>query len=212
MSQLPADPSPETSRASECGLGWQMAGILAGAILLGLTYNQISPLGVRAPRAVELAGGRPAAAGAAAKPATARPGYVNETLAMSLEEIIPTPLVAMVAPPAEAGIPALTWIQVKPLLAASKIVLVDARPQSAYDFDHIPGAVSLPGTSLPADIQAFAARYSKSTAFVIYCSSDMCGVSRQLAGTLVKTAGLTNVSCMPGGYTEYLVAERSGRT
>ena len=105
------------------------------------------------------------------------------------------------------AINSLTWPQVKPLLDAGRIVLVDARAKTSYDVGHIPGAVALPAGSPALEVQAFAAKYSRQTVLIVYCASTACHLSRQLAETLIRTGGFTDVSEMPGGYAEYLAAQ-----
>jgi rhodanese-related sulfurtransferase len=192
-----------------------MACIFAGAVLLGAIYNEVSPLGVRMSQPAGLEGDKAAATGTAQQARAARAGYVNEVLSMSLEDSVGTPPPLPPGPvvqPAGPGVRTVTWAQVKPLLDGGRIVLVDARSESNYAFGHIPGAVSLPGSSSLPEVQAFAAKYPKTTVIVTYCSSDMCSVSRELAETLMKTGGFSDVSYMPGGYTEYLVARPPAKT
>jgi rhodanese-related sulfurtransferase len=188
-------------------LAVQVAGIFIAALVLGVVYNHASPLGVRSGRAVDAT-----VAGALAvlppKPAITRTRYFNETISMTLETS------ARVAPPEAASqanvparppaIPSLTWAQARPLLAAGKVVLVDARAKANYDAGHIPGALSLPATSSAADGRAFARRFPPSTAFLTYCGSESCHASRRLAESLVRDGGFRNVSDMPGGYAEFL--------
>jgi rhodanese-related sulfurtransferase len=69
----------------------------------------------------------------------------------------------------------------------------------------------LPATSSVEELQAFVTKYPKSTAFVTYCGSDSCHVSRQLAEVLINICGYTNVSEMPGGYAEYTIATSTVR-
>ncbi len=182
------------------GVPWcQVLGILATAMLLGLIYNNSSPLGVRATRAT---------APETAENAPKRMGFVNESISLTLEEARGTIAPALAAPPAKVlDFPHLTWVQVKPLVAAGKVVLVDARAKTNYDLDHIPGAVSLPATSSAAEVLTFAKAYPKSTAFVSYCGSESCNASRQTSEALARIGGFVNVSDMPGGYAEFLAAK-----
>jgi len=209
MNPSPFNPAREQSRPAGARLGWQVAGILAGAVLLGTIYNNASPLGVRATPPAESGELKTAANALPPKSAQARRGYVNETLSLSLEEPGAVQPLALAAPVAQSplAINSLTWPQVKPLLAAGRIVLVDARAKTSYDVSHIPGAVSLPAGSAPLEIQEFVGKYPKQTAFVVYCASAACHLSRQLAETLIRTGGFTDVSEMPGGYAEYLAAQ-----
>ncbi|TAL05763.1 MAG: rhodanese-like domain-containing protein [Verrucomicrobia bacterium] len=106
--------------------------------------------------------------------------------------------------PDEPNIPALTWPQVKTLLAEKKILLIDARPKPNYDIGHIPGAINLPGTSSVEELRDFAVKHPKDEALVLYCGSEHCHTSHQLAVVLVKIFGYTNVRDLPGGMVEFL--------
>ena len=161
--------------------------ILAAAVALGLVYNSASPLGVRVGRPVENPAGTPApTTGQTLRPVTTGP--------------------ASVSTPGDL-IPVLTWPQAKPLLAAGKILLIDGRTPAAYQIEHIPGAISLSVKSPPAEFAAFVTNYPKGTNIVVYCGSDMCDLSHELAVKLVRELGFTNVQEMPGGITEYLIFE-----
>jgi rhodanese-related sulfurtransferase len=211
----------------------EMAGLLALALVLGVCYNQASPLGIRAARTQPevMSATRPGPAPAATVPRTE---YSNETVAFSLEltpaaapppsgNVSTVPVSATPAPyrpaldPAylamsKTNLPSLKWAQVKPLLQAKKIVLLDARPKNRYDVSHIPGALSLPTLSTGEELLAFAKSYPKETALVTYCSAEQCHVSAQLAEALIQFCGFTNVSDMPGGYAEYLAVESQAGT
>jgi rhodanese-related sulfurtransferase len=196
----------------------QAAGILFAAVLLGVAYNRASPLRVSATLPGETVAGLRAVTNAAPA-ANMRTGSFNETISLSLD--LPTSALTVTPPPAPAKpapsvgaapstpalvIPAFKWPQVKALLDAGEIVLLDARLKVNYDLGHIPGAVLLPATSSAEELQAFAAKYPKDTALVTYCGSDTCHMSHQLAELLIKICGFTNVSSLPGGYAEYVTA------
>src|SRR5258707_12767555 len=106
----------ETSRIAR-----RMAAIGGLALVVGLGFNAVIPLGVRA--ANHSAKGTTAPA-AAAHPAGPAPVYENETLSLSLE----TEAAAAAAGPAAANpvptVPTLTWPGTSKLLAAGQIVLV----------------------------------------------------------------------------------------
>jgi len=174
----------------------QVVAILATAVALGLVYNVASPLGVRAPKPESQA---------------ANPLVKSNTPALPLTASIPTnSATAPATPVALAANPSastLRWVEVKSLLAAGHVVLVDARATAAYEIEHIPGAVSLPVSSAPAEFLAFATKYPKDIAIIVYCKSDQCDESHELAETLRRDLGFTNVKEMPGGFAEYRVAE-----
>ena len=96
-----------------------------------------------------------------------------------------------------------TWGQVKPLLQAGKLVLVDARAKGMFDAGHIPGAVSLPESSTPEALSEFKNKYSQDSHIVVYCSSTSCSLSFKLAYKLSKDYGFTRTEYMTGGYMEY---------
>jgi len=197
---LPAmNGSQQTVAAGEpCAgnLAWrQVVAILAAAVALGLIYNVASPLGVRAPKPERQTAGSPVNSNAQAQ--LAAPITTNS-------ESAPATPVALAANPSAST---LRWVEVKPLLAAGQIVLVDARATAAYEIEHIPGAVSLPVSSAPAEFLAFATKYPKDTAIVTYCGSDNCDLSQELAEKLRRDLGFTNVKEMPGGIAEWRVAE-----
>jgi rhodanese-related sulfurtransferase len=190
-----SDPQPR----SACAVSRQAGAILAAAVALGLVYNSASPLGLRLHKSAEnLASALASTNASPIRPVTTAASTVST----------PTNTTSAATTPASAEfIPMLTWVQVKPLLAAGKIVLVDGRTSAAYQVEHIPGAISLSVKSPPADFAAFAANYPTSTNVVVYCGSDMCELSHELAVKLVKEMGFTNVQEMPGGITEYIIFE-----
>jgi rhodanese-related sulfurtransferase len=173
----------------------QVIAILGTAVVLGLVYNVASPLGVRAPKTEDEAPNLPTNSRALAPQLTTsvatNPSTETTTSATSVTN---------------ASDAALLWVQVKPLLATGQILLVDARAKMAYDIEHIPGAVSLPVESAPADFIAFAMKHPKDTAIVVYCGSDNCDLSHELAEKLRTDLGYTNVREMPGGIAEWRVA------
>lgn len=207
MKPPPASP-PTPGSAANAKLWFQAACLFAAAVTFGVIYNGASPLGVR-PNASPVAG---TGSAADAKPAIPSKGVFNETVSMTLESapgiaplpagVLPTPVTG----PPQAAIPTLTWPQVQALSGAKNVVLVDARAKTAYDLGHIPGAVLLASGAPLEEVQAFAAKYPKDTALVVYCGSTTCRASQQLARQLVAVGGFTNVSEMPGGFAEYTVA------
>src|SRR5688572_22493144 len=215
MNSQPPNPNPP-SEGSASRVGPQLAVILLAAAVLGLIYNQASPLGLRAPAAAETS---PASVGKAQPVVTVPPvAYVNQTLALTLETVTANasaiPQAQLSAPqPAlpSFDFPAIGWPQVKGLLASNQIVLVDVRFKASYDLAHIPGAISFPSHDYTKEeLLSLAAQYPKSTRLVLYCGSEACGLWRSLAVELVRVGGFTNVAYMPGGFMEYFQAEPAG--
>jgi len=200
-------PSKETYTNS-AKLWLQAACIFATAVALGIVYNSASPLGVRPGGAIP---GDTAGRGAPVE--IPQQGYFNETVSLRIEDASrPSTQNPVVAPSPPTGtappaIPTLTWPQVENLMGTKKVVLVDARGKQAYDLGHIPGAVLLSANASPAELQAFAAKYPRDTALVLYCASTTCRASEQLARLLVSSYGYRNVSELPGGFAEYTLAQ-----
>ena len=195
-SNQPATRGPQPQSAG--AVSGQVLAILAAAVALGLIYNSASPLGVRFRKPPEKLNVPPA-------PTT---GQSSQPVATTATNVSTANDAAAATTSASADfIPALTWLQVKPLLAAGKILLIDGRTPAAYETEHIPGAISLSVKSPPAEFAAFTANYPKGTHIVVYCGTDMCELSHELALKLVKELGFTNVQEMPGGITEYLIFE-----
>jgi rhodanese-related sulfurtransferase len=101
----------------------------------------------------------------------------------------------------------ISWPETKALLAAGKIVLVDARSKAAYDAGHIPGAVSLYENAAPEDYKAFQKQYGPKTHIVAYCTDLKCSMSMRTAIKLVTWYNFQKVQFMPGGYQEWQQSE-----
>ncbi len=186
------------------GTAKRMATVAGLSLIVGLAFNSVNPLGVRA--AVDAAVKSPPGSSAAAIMAKFNAGpktlYENETVSLSLEtDVAPPPTVAGANP--APMVPTLTWPETSKLLIAGQIILVDARATVYYQTEHVPGAVSLPAGSSAADLSAFAAKYPKDTALVVYCGSVKCPLSHQLVAVLTRQMGFRNVREMPGGFAEY---------
>lgn len=215
--------SEQSKSVGETGgrIVWQAMGILIAAGLLGIAYNHSSPLGVRWPKPKQPV--TPATLNQVTAPSglpSALPSSndrrtdprVNEGALTNLPSWNPIPtspaVTAIPATPAgELQFPELKWPAVKALLAARQIVLIDARLAETFALSAIPGAVSLPAYSPVEDLRTFAAKHSRDTRFVIYCNSDTCDMSHELAGKLARQFGFTNLTIMPGGFAEYVIAE-----
>jgi hypothetical protein len=115
-----------TSASSKSRSMWaQFAGILLAAIVLGLIYNDASPLHVRKISADDSLS-IPAVA-IPPKPATVRTGVDNESFSPTLEQPTLVKAAVPVAAAPQLVIPSLKWPEVKALLHANRVVLVDAR-------------------------------------------------------------------------------------
>lgn len=179
----------------------QMLAIGLASVALGWLYNQTSPLGVRAPKPEP---GRPAPV--SPTPAASRPAAAAQP---ATPESSPAGLAAMTPVAPANPRHGLRWVEVKPLLEAGQIVLVDARAKTAFEAEHIPGAVSLPANASPEEFVAFAMKYPQTTPIVVYCGGADCDLSHQLAEKLRTDLGYQDVREMPGGVVEWRLSEAS---
>ena len=207
---------------NDSGTGLAMLSILAAATVVGLAFNSMSPLGVRASQTtvpsdasaatgqlydnetigVSLGGSVPAGRSAPVAPVGI---YENETAGTRLDIY---PVKNAVQPVPQAGVRTISWLETKKLLAAGQIVLVDARASVYYETGHIPGAISLPATETTREaFAAFAAKYPKDTPLVVYCGSAQCALATQLFEILTGSMGYTDVRDMAAGFVEYREAE-----
>jgi rhodanese-related sulfurtransferase len=95
--------------------------------------------------------------------------------------------------------PEIGTAELRQALAASTVVILDARPREEYGVSHIPGALSVAGKSgLPpslytADVTDVARMVpDRSTALVVYCNGLYCGRSKRFAADLAAV-GYTDV-------------------
>jgi rhodanese-related sulfurtransferase len=83
-------------------------------------------------------------------------------------------------------------------------IWVDARPDNEFALDHVPGALPLNEDRWSELLPQFLAAWSPEKKVVIYCSSEGCNASREVARRLRKEAQLPNVFVLEGGWEEWL--------
>ena len=79
-------------------------------------------------------------------------------------------------------------------------IWIDARPQEEFEREHVPGALSLTEDRWNDLLPEVLTAWTPEKRVVVYCSSDGCGSSREIAHRLRKEAGLTNVFVLEGGW------------
>ena len=87
-------------------------------------------------------------------------------------------------------------------------IWVDARPDEEFARDHVPGAVSLNEDRWNELLPQFLATWSPDKKVVVYCSSQSCNTSREVAKRLRDEAQLKNVFVLQGGWEEWLKNKR----
>ena len=87
-------------------------------------------------------------------------------------------------------------------------IWVDARPDEEFTRDHVPGAVSLNEDRWNELLPQFLATWSPDKKVVVYCSTQNCNASREVAKRLRDEAQLKNVFVLQGGWEEWLKNKR----
>jgi len=87
-------------------------------------------------------------------------------------------------------------------------IWVDARPDEEFARDRVPGAVSLNEDRWNELLPQFLATWSPDKKVVVYCSSQSCNASREVAKRLRDEAQLKNVFVLQGGWEEWLKNKR----
>ena len=85
-------------------------------------------------------------------------------------------------------------------------IWIDARPDEEFARDHVPGALSLNEDRWNESLPQFLAVWSPEKKIVVYCSSQSCNASREVAHRLRNQAQppMQNVFVLEGGWEEWL--------
>jgi len=83
-------------------------------------------------------------------------------------------------------------------------IWVDARPDEEFAHDHVPGAILLNEDHWNELLPQFLQKWSPEKKVVVYCSSQSCNASREVARRLREEAQLKNVFVLEGGWEEWL--------
>ena len=85
-------------------------------------------------------------------------------------------------------------------------IWIDARPDEEFARDHVPGALSLNEDRWNELLPQFLAVWSPEKKIVVYCSSESCNASREVAHRLRNQAQppMQNVFVLEGGWEEWL--------
>jgi rhodanese-related sulfurtransferase len=97
----------------------------------------------------------------------------------------------------------ITRDELKGLIDAGSVVVVDTLPRSYYDQQHLPGAVNLVESDV--DAEAAALLPDKGAAIVTYCTNTACGNSQAVA-TRLERLGYTNVRKYRDGIEDWVSA------
>ena len=88
------------------------------------------------------------------------------------------------------------------------LLWVDARPDEQYASEHIPGAILLNEDRWSELLPQFLTTWSPEKKTVVYCSSQSCAASHEVARRLREEAGLKNIFVLHGGWETWLEAKK----
>jgi rhodanese-related sulfurtransferase len=97
----------------------------------------------------------------------------------------------------------ITREDLRTLLKGRAMRLVEALPREAFDVEHIPGALNLPGPLTP-ELAAHLAP-EKAGTVVVYCSGPFCNRSKVAAAAFTRL-GYTDVRVYAGGKADRVQA------
>ncbi|MDQ6809954.1 MAG: rhodanese-like domain-containing protein [Verrucomicrobiota bacterium] len=90
----------------------------------------------------------------------------------------------------------------------ARAMWLDARPDDQFARDHVPGAMSLNEDRWSELLPPVLETWSPDKRIVVYCSSQSCGASREVARRLRTEGGLKNVFVLEGGWEAWLAAKK----
>jgi rhodanese-related sulfurtransferase len=83
-------------------------------------------------------------------------------------------------------------------------IWIDARPEAEFETEHVPGALLLNEDRWNELLPQMLATWSPEKRVVVYCSSESCGSSRDVARRLRQEAQMKNVFVLEGGWEAWL--------
>jgi len=99
----------------------------------------------------------------------------------------------------EDGFERVAWTEAQPKVSSGEWLLIDARDEDQFAAEHIPGAVSLPAASYEELLLFFAEEHGRDKPVVIYCGTEDCEMSAELAMRLRDEAGFSDIRILGGG-------------
>ena len=88
------------------------------------------------------------------------------------------------------------------------VMWVDARPDAQYEREHIPNATLLNEDRWNELLSPMLNAWAPDKRVVVYCSSQSCAASHEVARRLREEMGLTNVFVLHGGWEAWLARKQ----
>jgi rhodanese-related sulfurtransferase len=121
-------------------------------------------------------------------------------LGLATKAVFPEGFGVVVESESEEEFTRVTWEETAPRVEAGDWVLVDARDEEQFHARHIPGAISLPSNAYPEMIEFFAEEQGRNKTVVVYCGTEDCDLSTELALRLRDEAGFQDIRILDGGF------------
>ena len=94
------------------------------------------------------------------------------------------------------------------LAGGDSLLWVDARPDAQFEREHIPGALALNEDRWNELLPLFLTAWAPAKRTIVYCSSQSCAASHEVARRLREEAGLKNIFVLHGGWEAWLQAKK----
>ncbi len=88
------------------------------------------------------------------------------------------------------------------------VLWVDARPDEQFEKQHIPGAIPLNEDRWNELLPGVLGVWSPAKKTVVYCSTQSCALSHQVAKRLREEASLTEIYVLHGGWEKWQEANK----
>lgn len=105
------------------------------------------------------------------------------------------------------GFARVAWKDAQPHVTSGEWVLADARDEEQFEALHIPDAVSLPANSYPEMLAFFAEDHGTNKTVVVYCGTESCDLSVELALRLRDELGFSDIRILDGGFLAWRRAQ-----
>lgn len=83
---------------------------------------------------------------------------------------------------------------------SANVLWIDARSDEAFERGHVPGAISLNDEAWDEKLFGVFDRYEPGDRLVVYCGSEACGLSQEVARRLREESGINEVYVLQGGW------------
>ncbi|MEI7865345.1 MAG: rhodanese-like domain-containing protein [Chthoniobacterales bacterium] len=105
------------------------------------------------------------------------------------------------------GFTRVTWEEAKPRVESGEWLLVDARDEDQFKAQHLPYALTLPSYAFPEAVAFFAEDHGTDKVAVVYCGTEECNLSVELASRLRDEVGWKDIRILEGGFLAWRRAQ-----